>query len=144
VWCVGGVLMSWQGYEQEHIDSPLHASAGTAMAAADPSPAPSAPAHRRSLQDSGLETPATRAANPHHTHSEHVRNTAAGTHAGGFMGKVFAVSGVCGVQSRRHVALAAAVLCSLLRCQDCPPGAVQCAATNLFARAAYPLMTATR
>lgn len=42
-------------------------------------------------QDSGKETPATRAANPHRG-AEHVRNTAAAASAkGGFMGKVFAV-----------------------------------------------------
>lgn len=43
------------------------------------------------LQDSGQETPATRAANPHRG-AEHVRNTVAAASArGGFMGKVFAV-----------------------------------------------------
>ncbi len=47
--------------------------------------------HPSVVQDSGAETPASRAANPYRS-AEHVRNTAAGTQQGGFMGKVFAVS----------------------------------------------------
>ena len=49
-------------------------------------PAPSSPLR----QDSGQETPATRAANPHLPRSEHVRNTAAGT-SGGLKSKLFQV-----------------------------------------------------
>lgn len=49
-----------------------------------------------------METPATRAANPNRPHSEHVRNTAAGT-GGGVMGKLFGVRTCIGVLL--HVAL---------------------------------------